>query len=84
MSPEYRGTWALHNKACKTNNSMITGSWNIQKVQNSTSCFLIKINNNQYLQICGISIFMSKSSTTTFILKQTRSKHTYKGIEREF
>lgn len=37
-----------------------------------------------YLQICGISIFASKSLTTIFILKQTHSKHTYKGIEREF
>lgn len=86
MSPEYRGTWALHNKACKKNNSMITGSYNIQKGQNSTSCFFINFNNNQYmyLQICGISIFASKSSTAIFILKQTHSKHTYKGIEREF
>lgn len=82
-STEGRGRYTI--KPAKQTIAWLQGRRTYRKDKTLLHVFFININNQyMYLQICGISIFASKSSTAIFILKQTHSKHTYKGIEREF
>lgn len=80
-STEGRGRYTI--KPAKQTIAWLQGRRTYRKDKTLLHVFFININNQyMYLQICGISIFASKSSTTIFILKQTHSKHTYKERKR--